>query len=74
MLKENKRWGATQKEYARLESLGLTADLLPVVCNPKSKIDPKSKMKKVGKTPSLYNKSGFVAGMSAWTEKTTTPE
>jgi hypothetical protein len=66
----SKPWGALPKEWDRFIALKLTGDLLPVVCNPEAKIDPKSKMKKVGKTPSVYNQSGFVAGFGNWTEKT----
>lgn len=71
---KKKTWGALPKEWARFEALGLTGDLLPVVCNPKAKIGPLSKMKKVGKTPSLYNKDGHAVGMGQWTEKTSTKE
>lgn len=68
-----KSWGALPKEWSRLVNLGLSDDLLPVVCNPKAKIGPLSKMKKVGKTPSLYNKDGHAVGMGKWTEKSATP-
>lgn len=65
-----KQWGALPKEWNRFIELKLGDDLLPVVCNPDAEIDPKSKMKKVGKTPSVYNMSGKVAGFGKWTEKT----
>ena len=66
----SKTWGALPKEWDKFIDLGLTEDILPLVCNPDAKIDPKSKMKKVGKTPSVYNQSGLVAGFGSWTEKT----
>lgn len=47
--------------------LGLTSDLLPVVSNPQAAISPQSKMQAIGKTPSRYNGSGFVAGIVGWT-------
>ena len=62
------RHGATAAEWDNFDiMLGLTADLLPVVSNPDAEISERSKMKGKGKTPSLYNRSGKVAGFPDWT-------
>lgn len=62
------RYGATTAEWDNFDlMLGLTADLLPVVSNPQAEISPGSKMKGKGKTPSVYNRSGKVAGIPDWT-------
>lgn len=47
--------------------LDLKVDLLPVVSNPDAEISDKSKMKALGKTPSLYNNDGKAYGFSEWT-------
>ncbi|MCC7304748.1 MAG: bifunctional DNA primase/polymerase [Alphaproteobacteria bacterium] len=66
-------WGAKPEDWAFFsDTLGLTADLLPVVSVPGAKISPKSTMKQLGKTPSVYNKEGEVVGLGKWTERTTT--
>lgn len=66
-------WGATSQEWDMFnEELGLTRDLLPVVSNPDAAISPDSKMKALGKTPSLFNKDGLVIGLANWTERETT--
>lgn len=61
------RYGAAPEDWAHLVSLGLRADLLPVVSNPTAKISPGSKMKALGKTPSRYNGHSCVAGIPDWT-------
>ena len=48
--------------------LGLGADLLPVVSDPAAVPSPKSKLKGIGKTPSLFNGSGQVVGIPGWRE------
>lgn len=53
--------------YQFSEGLGLTSDLLPVVSNPHASISPQSSMKTLGKTPSVYNSNGLVAGLPNWT-------
>ncbi|WP_394762247.1 VapE domain-containing protein [Phenylobacterium sp.] len=69
------RWGATPEEWAHFDlMLGVTADLLPVVSNPQAQISPQSRMKSLGKTPSTYNRQGFVAGLKDWTDRKTTPQ
>jgi len=65
-----KSWGASPEEWAHFDLvLGLTEDLLPVVSNPQAVISPLSKMKGLGKTPSIYNPSRKVAGIPEWTTK-----
>ena len=54
--------------------LGLGADLLPVVSNSQAKISPKSSIKKLGKTPSHYNRAGEVIGFLDWNNKQASPE
>lgn len=67
-------YGATRDEWDHFSLLlGLTGDLLPVVSNPDAKISPNSKMKSLGKTPSVYNRSGHVVGIADWTSKVSTP-
>lgn len=62
------RFGAMPEEWAHFsERLGLTEDLLPVVINPKARISPLSKMKGLGKTPSMYNRERNVRGFADWT-------
>ena len=66
-------WGASKEDWAHLDLiLGLGPDLLPVVSNPNAKVSPGSKMKALGKTPSIYNRVGLVAGIPKWTEKRAT--
>ena len=69
-----KRWGATPEEWDLFVELGLTADLLPVVSDPDAAISPTSKMKQLGKTPSMFNRDGLVIGLSNWTERETTSQ
>lgn len=66
-------FGATPAQWDHFSSwLGLTADLLPVVSNPTAKISKHSTMKQLGKTPSRYNGSGEVVGITDWTSKRST--
>jgi len=65
-------WGATPEDWQKLIDLGLSDDLLPVVSNPGAPISANSTMKSLGKTPSIYTRSGEVCGLGKWTEKTTT--
>lgn len=48
--------------------LGLTEDLLPVVSDPGAQISEHSSLKTLGKTPSLFNRSGKAIGIPRWTE------
>lgn len=68
-------YGATENEWLTLDAWhGLTADLLPVVANPKAVISPDSKMRDKGKVPSRYNRHGDVAGFPNWTQYKATAE
>ena len=60
--------GAAAEDWARLQRLGLTADLLPVVSDTTATIDPDSKIRDIGKTPSRFNSRGNVVGIAAWTQ------
>lgn len=63
------RWGAAPGDWLHFDlALGLTEDLLPVVSNPDAPISAQSKMKSLGKTPSVYNRRRDVAGFKNWTE------
>lgn len=65
--------GATPKVWGHFDLiLGLTEDLLPVVSNPNVPISPNSKMKGLGKTPSIVNGQGFAIGFSNWTQHLST--
>lgn len=66
-----KRFGGTPEEWAALKRLA-KVDLLPVVSNPHAEISPHSKMKGLGKTPSLYNNARQVKGFPEWTDWETT--
>ncbi len=69
------RWGASPQDWAHFDLLlGLTEDLLPVVSNPHAEISALSKMKSLGKTPSIYNAQRKVAGLPDWTAKKTTAD
>ncbi len=63
-------YGARKEDWIHFDmELGLTADLLPVVSDPGVPISPRSKMKALGKTPSIVNGSGKAAGIPDWTER-----
>lgn len=69
------RYGATYEEWFRLDvELGLTKDLLPVVCNPLAVTALNSTLKSLGKTPSIYNAHRYVVGMSGWPGRTVIPK
>ncbi|HFD3347104.1 TPA: VapE domain-containing protein [Klebsiella pneumoniae] len=70
---EKKIWGATPDEWFHFDLvLGRTDQLLPVVCNPGATISPNSKLKMLGKTPSLYNRDRLATGIKDWTEHVVT--
>lgn len=70
---EKKIWGATPDEWFHFDLvLGRTDQLLPVVCNPGATISPNSKLKMLGKTPSLYNRDCLATGIKDWTEHVVT--
>jgi hypothetical protein len=65
--------GATPEAWAYWSAgLGLTDDLLPVVADVTAKVSEKSKLKDVGKTPSTFNRDGYVVGIAAWTRHVST--
>ena len=67
---DNAKFGATAGEWLHFDLiLGLTSEMLPVVSNPDAVISSQSKIKKLGKTPSIYNRAGKVAGLVDWTSK-----
>ena len=62
------RFGASPEAWDHFaDKLGLVADLLPVVSNPNAEISDLSKVKAIGKTPSVYNRERKVAGLPKWT-------
>ena len=70
---EKKIWGATPDEWFHFDLvLGRTDQLLTVVCNPGATISPNSKLKMLGKTPSLYNRNRLATGIKDWTEHVVT--
>lgn len=62
------QYGADQAAWHHFTTLGLTADLLPVVSDPTVPISPDSTMKAMGKTPSVINFRGHAAGFPKWTK------
>ena len=64
-------FGATKEQWDHFVSLGLTADLLPVVSNPNAIISDNSSLSSLGKVPSKYY-NGKVAGILDWTIKSAT--
>lgn len=70
------RWGATYAEWTHwANTLGLRANLLPVVCRPGCSIASNSKLTEYGKVPCLYTLRGHVSGIAKWTSKqATVPE
>ena len=66
--------GATPAEWNHWDLiLGLTEDLLPVVCEPNLTISPNSQLKSYGKTPSIVLGNG-VCGLTEWTRRHTTQD
>lgn len=66
-------YGATPGDWELFDTLlGLTKDLLPVVSNPNAKVAPNSKLRDIGKVPSVYNQQGQVVGLARWTERQAT--
>lgn len=68
-------FGATSEEWAHFELvLGLGEDLLPTVCDPSVAPSPNSKIREHGRTPSLINHNGQMAGIKGWTQARTNGE
>jgi KaiC/GvpD/RAD55 family RecA-like ATPase len=65
-------FGASPMDWDDAERLGLLEDLLPVVSNLAALISPYSKLEKVGKVPSRYNRAHHVVGIPKWTKRATT--
>lgn len=62
------RFGATPDAWHHYATtLGLAADLLPVVSNPNATISPNSTLRSLGKTPSRYNQNREASGIAKWT-------
>lgn len=69
------RLGASHDEWFLFaHQLGQYQNLLPAVANPSARISTDSKLKSVGKTPSVYGKGKLVWGLGAWTDKYSTVE
>lgn len=67
-------YGASPDEWAQWDlELGLTEDLLPLVCQPGLPIAPTSKLSSYGKVPTILDAQGHVAGIAGWTSKKTAP-
>lgn len=67
------RYGASPEAWQFFANhLNLKVDLLPVVSNPEAEVSEHSKMKGLGKTPSVYNREGKVAGIAEWTQLSAT--
>lgn len=67
-------WGASREDWFNFSILyGLQEDLIPIVSNPHAKISPNSKLKSVGKTPSVYS-NGLAVGLADWTNKRATAQ
>lgn len=61
-------YGATDLEWAHFDVvLGLGEDLLPTVCDPSVAPSPLTKVRH-GRTPSLINRNGQMAGIKGWTQ------
>jgi hypothetical protein len=68
------RHGATTEDWQHFAiTLGLMADLLPVVSNPHATISSRSTMTAIGKTPSRYDSKRQVTGISKWTQHVARP-
>lgn len=61
-------YGATSEDWAHFDLvLGLGEELLPTVCDPSVERSPLSKVQH-GRTPSLINRDGQMAGIKGWTQ------
>lgn len=73
MTSQQSRFGASPEDWSILADVaGLTCDLLPVVSNPGARVSDNSKLKMLGKVPSLFNGNGEVCGIAKWTQKVST--
>lgn len=70
MNNQTTRIGATRDEWSHFDLvLGVGSALLPVVANQKATISDRSSLKKIGKTPSKYNKEGHISGFTEWPKR-----
>lgn len=70
MTVDTQPWGATASHWSLFaDTLGLKADLLPVVSNPQAVISKLSKMAALGKTPSQYNRNHEAVGIPEWAQR-----
>ena len=63
-------FGATKETWEAYRDDGWLPMMLPVVSDPKAKIDPQSKLKALGKTPSVLTPAKTVVGVYGWTTMT----
>lgn len=63
-------YGASKQVWEAYRANGWLPMMLPVVSDPAAKIDPSSKMKQLGKTPSVLTSFGTVVGVRNWTSLT----
>ncbi len=66
--------GATPKDWKHFVETFGAENLLPVVSDPNVQISPRSKMKGLGKTPSLINAEGHAVGFTGWPGHEATPK
>jgi len=65
--------GATPQEWEHFaHTLGLEAELLPVVSDPAAVISPRSSLREKGKVPSLFDQTGKVVGVTNWPQRRST--
>lgn len=64
--------GAHKTSWQSLVEAGLTADLLPIVCDTTVEISPTSRLTSLGKIPSAVDSRGRAHGFKNWTSKVTT--
>lgn len=64
------RYGADSSEWDNiLSNAELKPWVLPIVSNVNLKISPRSDIKEIGKTPTIKNSDGFIAGIRGWTTR-----
>lgn len=61
-------FGAYKYEWDTCVDYIGTRDLIPIVSDPNVPIAPNSKMKGIGKTPSVISTYGYAMGLKGWTE------
>lgn len=67
-------WGCSAEDWHHFSAvMGLTSDLLPVVCNPHARVVRGATFRGIGKTPSQYDKAGAAVSISRWSSLKATP-